>query len=114
METKLTITLIIVNIIFMLFVYSYVRKNKIMLKYAILWWIASIILIFCALTPNLVLSIANFIGIQTASNMIFLIIIGILLAITFTLTSIISNQKTKITYLIEEISILKRKIFYDK
>ena len=46
METKLTITLIIVNIIFMLFVYSYVRKNKIMLKYAILWWIASIILIF--------------------------------------------------------------------
>lgn len=114
MEIKLTIVLILCNILFMAFVYSNVKKNKILLKYALLWLAASILMIICAITPDLMTSIAHFIGIETASNMIFLFVIGVNLIITFALTTIVSNQKTKITMLVEEIGILKEKVSRDK
>ncbi len=110
MEKKLVIELVVINILFILFVYSNIRRNKISLRYSLLWIASAVIMIFCALTPNLMNKIANFIGIQTASNMIFLFIIGILLIITFILTVIVSKHKSKITLLVEEIGILKEKV----
>lgn len=114
MEFRLSIILIIINILFMLFVYSNVRRKKIILKYALLWFVASIIFIICALTPNLMTSIANFMGIEKASNMVFLFVIGMNTIITFILTTIISTQKNKITLLVQEVGILKEKMNNEK
>jgi len=113
-STKLTITLILLNIITMLFIYHNVKKKKIILKYALIWFVASVILIFCALTPILMESLANFIGFETTSNMIFLFVVGINIIITFILTTIISNQKNKITTLIQELGIVKEQLNNDK
>jgi hypothetical protein len=98
----------------MFFVYHNVKKKKIMLKYALIWFVASIILIFCALTPNLMESLANFMGFEKASNMIFLFVVGINIVITFILTTIVSNQKDKITTLIQELGIVKEQLNNDK
>lgn len=114
MEFRLSIILIIINILFMLFVYSNVRRKKIILKYALLWFVASIILVICALTPNLMTSIANFMGIEKASNMVFLFVIGMNTIITFILTTIVSTQKNKITLLVQEVGILKEKMNNEK
>ncbi len=114
LEKRLIIELIIVNILFILFIYRSIKRNKISLKYSLFWIVSSIIMIFCALTPKLQQQIAHFIGIQTASNMIFLFLIGILLIISFILTVIVSKHKEKITLLVEEIGILKEQINRDK
>lgn len=110
MELRLTIILVIINLLFMLFVYSNLKRNKILLKYALLWIGASILFIICAVTPNLMKSMANFMGIETTSNMIFLFVIGAILVITFALTTIVSTQKAKITMLVQEVGILKERI----
>lgn len=110
MSLKLTITLIILNIIAMIFIYRFIRKEKILLKYALIWVLVCLIMILFALTPNIMKSIAYFLGIETASNMVFLFIIGINTVINFILTAMISTQKHKINILIEEIGIIKEKL----
>ncbi|MDD2469853.1 MAG: DUF2304 domain-containing protein [Bacilli bacterium] len=114
MTLKLTIELIICNILFMVFVYTTVRKKKILLKYALPWFAASTLLIVFSLTPNLMKKIANFVDIETVSNMIFLFVVGMNLIITFSLTATVSNQNTKIATLVKEIGILKEKVNRDK
>jgi hypothetical protein len=114
MDIRLAIELILCNVILMIIVYHNVKRKKILLKYALIWFLASIIMIFCALTPNLMHTLASFLGIETVSNMIFLFTIGINLIITFILTTIVSNQKNKITGLVEEIGIIKEQLKKDK
>lgn len=114
MNTKLIIELVAFNVIAMLIVYANLKRKKILLKYALVWFFASFIMIFCALTPNLMTNIANLLGIEKASNMVFLFLIGINLMITFILTMIISNQKNKIITLVEEIGIIKEQMKHDK
>lgn len=109
-EKRLIIELVVINILFILFVYNNIKRNKISLRYSLLWIVSSIVMIFCSLSPNLMNKIANYVGIQTASNMIFLFLIGILLIISFILTVIVSKHKEKITLLVEEIGILKEKV----
>jgi hypothetical protein len=93
MNIKLTVELILCNIIFMVLIFYNIKRNRILLKYSIPWIFGILILTFCALTPNFMESIATFLGIETVSNMIFLFIVGINIIITFILTSIISKQK---------------------
>lgn len=114
METRLQIVLIICNIIFMIFVYDKAKSKKILLKYALPWIAASLIMVICVLSLDLMTKVANFIGIETVSNMVFLFAIGVNLIIAFALTTVVSNQKTKITSLAQEIGILKEEIYRDK
>ncbi len=114
MDTKLIIELVIINILMILIIYHNLKKEKILLKYALVWFASCFLMIICALTPNLMIQIANFLGIEKASNMIFLFAIGINLIITFILTIMVSNQKSKITTLVEEIGIIKEEMRHDK
>ena len=103
----------ILAIIFLLFIaiiiILFVRKNKISIKYSIIWYFMCLILAILTLFPNLLGLVTNFFGIQIASNMVFAIMIGGLFIITISLTIIVSIQKEQIKNLIQEISILKNK-----
>ncbi|MDD4036644.1 MAG: DUF2304 domain-containing protein [Bacilli bacterium] len=113
MNTKLMIELIIGIVLFIIFICINIRRKKILLKYALLWLAASLLMIICTISPNLMHSIADLIGIEIVSNMIFLFVIGINLIITFVLTTIVSNQRSIITTLVEEIGILKEQVNND-
>lgn len=113
MQTRLMVELIIGIFLFIIFIYINIRKKKILLKYALLWLIAAILMIICTISPNLMRSIADFLGIEVVSNMIFLFVVTIILVITFILTIIVSNQRSIITSLVQEIGILKEKINND-
>ncbi len=109
MPLKLVIVLIIFALFFTIFVLNNVIKRKLAIKYAFLWLIFSIAMTIAVLIPDLLKIICNAIGIKTVSNFIFFLGFGLLLFITFILTSIISIQKNKITTLAQEIAILKYK-----
>lgn len=100
------IFIILISIVITLFV----RKNKISIKYSIIWYFICLILAILTLFPNLLGPITSFFGIQVASNMIFAIMIGGLFIITISLTIIVSIQKEQIKNLIQEVSIIKQKI----
>ena len=67
-------------------------------------------ILLTAIIPSFMQLIANFLGFETMSNMIFCILIAVLIFICLSLTIIVSGQKEKTRLLIQEVSILKEKI----
>ena len=88
----------------------FVKKNKITIKYSIVWYLTSLLLILFIVFPNLLEWFTNLFGIALASNFIFALLIGFLFIVNISLTIIVSAQKEQIRNLIQEISILEGKI----
>ncbi len=109
MSINLRLGLIIVSLFILLFVCLILRKRKIPVKYSLVWIFSSLLILLISLVPDLFASIANFLGFITMSNMVIGLFIFVLLMITIILTVIVSDQRKKITLLIQEVSILKSK-----
>lgn len=107
------------NLRFLLFIFSFVsfiiiftllKKGKIPVKYSLVWFLSSLILLVVSLFPYSLKEITEFIGFKTTANLVIGIILALLLIITMVLTIIISNQSKKITLLIQEVSMLKERV----
>lgn len=101
------------SIIFILFIIILiiilVKKDKISVKYSLVWLLPCILLLIFVLIPGFLTFVTKLSGFQTSSNMIFALLIGFLMIITIALTVIVSKQKEKIRLLIQEVSLLKEK-----
>jgi hypothetical protein len=102
-----SISFLILLIIMILYL---LRKDKITIKYSIVWLTPCFILLIFTIIPGCLTWTTNIFGFQTASNMIFAMLVALLMIITIVLTVIVSNQKNQIRNLIQEVSILKNKI----
>lgn len=100
------VALAFVLFLFILVTY-YVVKNKISIRYSIVWYISLLVLTLFTVFPWLLGYVTKLIGIQLSSNFIFAFMIGVLFFLTLSLTIIVSEQQDKIKMLIQEISILK-------
>lgn len=100
------VALVFILILFLLVIY-YVKKNKISVKYSIVWFLCLLILTLFTIFPNLLGFVTNLVGIQVSSNFIFAFMIGVLFIITLSLTIIVSEEQEKIKQLVQEVSILK-------
>ena len=107
----MSINLKIVSICFSLFTVIFVlvllRRNRINIKYAIIWLLLFSLSLLLILIPGLLENVTKFFGFQVGSNMIFSILIGLLVTINIILTMIVSSQDKKIRLLIQEVSLLK-------
>ena len=108
MSLTLKCQIIAFVLIFLIFVIYAIYKQKLRLKYALLWLFSGFIMLVATIVPNLVETISKCLGFEIASNMVFLIGFIMLLLVAFTLTCVISGQSKKIKLLIQEVSILKR------
>ena len=86
------------------------RKGRIAIKYALVWFFAAIVLLLLVIFPGLMDSLSNLLGFEVGSNMIFAGLIAMLIFINIALTVIVSGQSNKIRLLIQEVSMLKEKI----
>ena len=107
MSNSLIIALILFSLALFIMTTMVLRKGRIPIKYALVWYFSAISLFVVALFPFVLEFIANFLGFKTVSNLVVGIIISLLLFITMSLTIIVSGQKKKITLLSQEVSILK-------
>lgn len=109
----MTINLKIVSILFILivliFIFALLKKNRLNIKYAIVWIVLFIFLLIFTLIPGFLEYLTHLFGFINASNMIFSIFIALLVILTIVLTMIVSSQDKKIRILIQEISLLKEK-----
>lgn len=108
MSIKLRIALLIFSLIWIFGILMLIRKQKLPIKYSLIWLIASLVLFFIAVVPYILEFFADLFGFLTISNLVLGILITLLLLITLALTCIVSHQKNQITLLIQEISILKK------
>lgn len=108
MSTSLKLFSIAFILLIIITVFYLLRKDRISIKYSLVWLIPSFTLLIFTLIPGCLTWTSELLGFQTASNMIFALLIALLLIISIALTVIVSNQKKLIRVLIQEVSILKK------
>lgn len=109
MSTNLIICSVIFILLVIGFIFFLIKKDKLSIKYSMVWLILFFILLISVLVPNFMIWLTHLFGFVTPSNMILTIIIGLLILISIVLTAIVTNQDKKIRLLIQEISLLKGK-----
>lgn len=110
MQISLKIALIIIVLLYIFFIMKSVKRKNMRIGYLIFWSITGVLLIIALLIPNLVENISHIIGFEMPINMIFCVAIFIILYLIFDLTTLISKTQNENVMLIQEISILKKKI----
>ena len=110
MSVSLRILLFIFSIVLALVTTVVVKRGRMPIKYSLLWYFSSLIVLILSVFPFIIEWVAKLFGFVTLSNLVTSIMIGILLFLTMSLTIITAGQKMKITLLIQEVSILKEKV----
>ena len=108
--SNLTIGLLLVAFLMILVTLIILKNNRITIKFAILWLIPSFVIILLALFPQLFDIIAKLFGFKTISNLVIGFLIVVLLFLIMSLTIIITGLSKKNVLLIQEVSLLKKKI----
>lgn len=107
---KLSFWLLIVAIVLVIVTLIILRKDKINIKFAILWLIPSLVLIIFTIFPQIFISLAKIFGFLTISNLITGLILVLMLFLIMVLTIIITDLNKKSTMLLQEVSMLKKKL----
>lgn len=86
---------------------SLLRRQKMELKYCLIWFIALVgIAVFC-ISPGLLDRLSLLLGISTPINTFFLICIAFLACICISLTVVVSNLSNKIRELSQNVAIME-------
>lgn len=110
MENSWKIAVFLVAIILYIVIITILKKGRIPLKFALVWLVPATIILIVSILPNSLEILTHFLGFETISNMVIGILFVVLIFICISLTIIVSGQKTKITLLIQELSMLKEKV----
>lgn len=110
MSNDLRIAMFIVAFILYFIIFLIFRNGRIPLKFALIWLLPITVVLLVGIVPDFLNFFTNIIGFQTTSNMVIGLLFLILIFICIALTIIVSGQNTKIILLIQEISILKKRM----
>lgn len=105
MSIILQTVIVIVCVLMLAYVFYLIANERLLLKYSLLWLILAIVVLISALFPNIVFRISNIFGFVTASN--FIIVVGIFctLALSLSLSVIVSKQSIMIKNLVQRLAI---------
>lgn len=106
----LQITLSIAVICYFILILHYLKQKMLELKYTLIWLMAGAIMGIMVYMPELLFKFARLLGIESSMNGLYVICIAFIIAILMTLTSIVSRQNQKIKILIQEMSMLEKRI----
>ena len=86
------------------------KKNRLSLKYCLLWLLSGIIMLILALFPGVLDWFSHVIGIYSSVNALFAVILfcGMMLMISFTV--IVSREKQEIVKMVQRIALLENQI----
>ncbi|MGI6104564.1 MAG: DUF2304 domain-containing protein [Raoultibacter sp.] len=110
MSIVLQVAVIIACLLFIIFVVRLVAKEKLLLKYSLLWIALGLILLLCAIFPTPLYELSHLLGFETPANFIFFVGLFFLLAIALSLSAIASKQKLMIKNLTQEQALLEKRL----
>lgn len=110
MNLVLRIVLVIITLIYMFMVVRNIRKKRLQISFSIFWLITAILLIIALIWPNTVNDVGRLLGFEVTANMVFFVTIFMAFYLIFNLTISLSKETKKNILLIQEISILKKRV----
>lgn len=107
---RLQLFAIVVGVIFLVMMIELIRKNRVTLKYALLWLFSGLVLLVLAIFPQVLNWISRLIGVYSPVNALFAILLccGLVLMISFSV--IVSGNKKAEVRLTQKISLLENRI----
>lgn len=105
MSWAMRILLIIGSVLSTIYVLRRIRKSKMRTEDSIFWLVFSLILVILGVFPGIAISFSEWIGVQSAANLVFLIVIFLLLVKVFTQDQKISKLNQQITQTVQYIAI---------
>lgn len=107
MPIQLRIMLIVGAVGTMIYFVGEIRKNQLQIKHALFWTVASMILVLMSLLPTKVYEVIHYVGLQSPTNFVFLILIFALIIRQFSDTVKISVLERKLAILTQRIALMK-------
>lgn len=108
--STLRITLCIAVICYFVLILYYLKKRMLELKYTLIWLFAGAVMGIMIFFPELLVFFVRLLGIESNMNGLYVLCFAFIIAILMTLTSIVSRQTMKIKILIQELSIMEKRI----
>ena len=107
---RLQLTALLIGILFLVMMIELIRKNRVSLKYALLWLFSGAVMLLLAVFPKLLDKLSRLIGVYSPVNALFAILLccGLVLMISFSV--IMSGNKKAIVRLTQEISLMENRI----
>ena len=107
---RLKVTMLFVIALFFIGVLGLLKRHRLQLRYTLLWLFCALILFLLILFPQAMTWIGTMVGIQTTMNTLYTFLIGFLIILCLSLTSIVSIQKKEIKTLDQNIALNERRI----
>lgn len=111
MGGKLQIILALSSIAFLMMTIYFIRKKGLDLYRSLLWLFMAVLFLVLSLFPGIVTFFSRLIGIATASNAIFLIIIFFLLVVSLSMSAALSRHHMRIKRLVQSLALLERRVY---
>ena len=106
----LRITLCVAVLLYFVIILHYLKNKMLELKYTLIWLAAGIVMGIMIFFPELLVAFVWILGIESNMNGLYILCFGFTIMIMMTLTSIVSRQNMKIKILIQENSMLEKRI----
>lgn len=110
MQISLNLVLIVITLIYIFLILKSIKKKKLQMSFSVFWLITGILLIIALLIPNLVENISKALGFEVPANMVFCLTIFVSFYLIFNLTVALSKENKKNTLLVQEVSMLKKRV----
>ena len=105
-QVFLTVTVLI----FMLVIVNYLIKGTLTFQYSLIWFVLAFALLVCILFPNILISLSHLVGVEVASNFVFLVEGIFVLVLLISLTLIVSKQRKQIVRLTQRMAIIEKRL----
>ena len=107
---KLQITLILGALAYLFIIFWMLKKNKMSIRYSLLWLASAVVLLLFACFPYLAKVLRSITGVEVVSNLIFLLVIVFMLFILLSLTSALSAMTDKVKRLAQANALLEERV----
>lgn len=111
MSITLRILLVAFSLLFLTVIVRLVAGSRLQLKYSLLWILFGLVLLVCAMFPDLVGILSHAAGVEMPANFVFLIWLALLTFISVSLTIIVSWQAHDIRSLIQRVALLEKQVW---
>ena len=110
MTAEFRIVLLVFSVVFFICVVRMVVKEKLQLKYALLWMLLAVALVVCAVFPGLVAFFSDMAGVHVTSNFVFTAGFVFLIVVCLSLSVIVSWQARDIRSLVQQVALLRKEL----
>lgn len=98
---------IIFALVVMVLIVSLLLRRQLREKYAVLWLLVGVAILVLALFPGLLVGLADVLGVEIPSNLIFSLAIFLLVGVTLHLSWELSQAEDEVRRVAEEVAILR-------